>query len=495
MIVVPGALAAAVRCALLPWLPIPYPATHDEFSYLLGADTFAHGRLTNPTHPLWRFFETIHELSIPTYASKYPPGQAFFLAIGERFLAHPFFGVLLTFVLFVTAVTWMLRGWVPPAVALLGGAFTAIAFGAGQNWLESYMGGFVGATGAALIVGALGRLRGRDRLTLAWPIAIGAVLLWFTRPYEGGVFVFVVLAILLARPKPGLVRFAAVLAACCLATLAFQARYDERVTGKPWLLPYMLHSREYDYAPALWIEAPRTPALAADPVVQHFHHDFELGQYNNERHRVFGHFSAVVPLDRDVPPSPVWKDVLKALEWLIGIPVLALFAVRYRRDAAVRLLSGIALVSMIPIVFETFIFFHYMVAVVVTLIALTFRLVHLDWPRSRRFVVVLFLAAAGNNAYRIVHAIKDPVPFRRERLHVERDLAARPGRQVVFVRYAPTHGFLEWVFNSADIDGQHVVWARDLGPHEDRQLIDYYHGSQFWLLDADASSPEPTPYQ
>src|SRR5439155_12977923 len=92
-VVVIGTTALVLRAAMLPVLPIPEPIVHDEFGYLLAADTYVHGRLTNPTHPMWVHFETFSILQKPTYQCFAQPAQGMILALGKVVFGHPFWGV------------------------------------------------------------------------------------------------------------------------------------------------------------------------------------------------------------------------------------------------------------------------------------------------------------------------------------------------------------------------------------------------------------------
>lgn len=247
-----GAAVILIRVALLPWMPVPEPRVHDEFSYLLAADTFVHGRLANPTHPLWTFFDTFHVLQHPTYASMYPPAQGAALAVG-KLLGQPWLGALLSSAVMCMAITWMLQGWAPPEWALLGGGLVLFRFAIFSYWTNSYWGGSVAAIGAALVLGALPRMLrlARPRPRDAVICGVGAGILANSRPFEGFIFCLPVAVAILwwclrggagearTRVRRVLLPLAGVLA----IAVGFVAYYDARVAGSATTFPEMVETR------------------------------------------------------------------------------------------------------------------------------------------------------------------------------------------------------------------------------------------------------------
>jgi hypothetical protein len=275
-----GAIAVVSRLALLPWQSVPQPKVHDEFSYLLAGDTFAHGRLANPPHPLWIFFDTFHVIQHPSYASMYPPGQGMVLAIG-KLLGQPWIGVLLSVAAMCMAFTWMLQAWVPPQWAFLGGVLVWARFCVFSYWVNSYWGGAVAATGAALLLGALARIWDQRRLRDAIIFGIGTAILAVSRPLEGAIFTFPLAIALLwwAMRLDGAARAAAMkrillpAAAIVLCTAGFMGFYNLRVTGSPTVFPHFIEQKMITTAVFLW-QHDKPPISYTNPQFEDFYHNF-----------------------------------------------------------------------------------------------------------------------------------------------------------------------------------------------------------------------------
>ncbi|SPJ14521.1 conserved membrane hypothetical protein [Syntrophobacter sp. SbD2] len=278
-----GGLAFIVGASLTIFAGIPQPIIGDESSYLLAADTFAQGRLTNPPHPLWKHFESLHVIQQPTYASKYPPAQGLALAFGQVFFGHPIVGVWLSAAAACASICWMLCGWVPVRWAWTGGLIAVVRIvlsgpyfiGASASqayWSQSYWGGAVAALGGALVFGALPRIMKNQKPLDALWLAAGLAILANSRPFEGLVVTLPVIAVLVAwcvrardvGLQTVLNRVLAPILLVLIPTVLWMGFYNYRVTGHPLLMPYSVHESTYQVAPPfLWM------SLRPEPVYNH----------------------------------------------------------------------------------------------------------------------------------------------------------------------------------------------------------------------------------
>jgi hypothetical protein len=520
-VVAVGGTALLLRLALLPILPVPKPVVNDEFGYLLQADTFTHGRLTNPTHPMWVHFETFSVIQRPTYQCFAQPGQGLVLAFGKFFLGHPFWGVWLSAGVMCGAICWMLQGWMPPEWALLGGFLAVLRFGTFSYWANSYWGGALGAIGGALLLGALPRIKRSQRKRDAVSMALGLAILANTRPYEGLVF-SVPIAISLfvwifRRESPGLKtcmrQIVAPITVVVMLAASATGYYFWRVTGSPFRLPYQVENQTYGAAPLLLWEKPR-------PLPRYNHPDLENVYVNGERTRyyvartLFGflYFTgqkiggvwsffiglsltlAILMLTMTLPYNFSWRQISEQNAFflcLLGITLAALllelyFAPHYASPTA-ALVIALVLSAMRQVrgwVWRNKPVGLFVVRAIVVVCGIMFCVRALASP--------FHLNLQGSNA----PAWYQTGPESEGHNEMLKRLENLAGEHLVIVRYGLHHiPDQDWVHNHADIDHAKIVWARDMGAVRNQELIEYFRDRRVWLLNADARAPELSQYE
>lgn len=493
----------SVRLAILPLLPIPVPGIHDEYSYLLLGDTLAHGRLTNPTHPMWMSFESFHINWFPTYCSKYPPGQGAVLALGEL-LGRPWIGVILSVGAMCAAIGWMLQAWLPARWALLGAALVAVKFGIASYWMNSYWGGAVPATGGALVLGAMPRIVRHARTRDALLLGLGLAILANTRPYEGFLFSIPVAAWFLrwlagktkctANKRTRLTRVLTPLAVILVLTLVFMGYYNWRLTGNALLFPHVLNSRTYRTMGLFLWDHPKPPMHYHNQQFEDFYNGWEREDYQN-----------------------TWRDV-----WRVSAEKLTRSGSTYFWWGALLLLPGLALafrdrkmrLPLLTLLLAGAGFFasiwsfpHYAAPVTCAAFLLLVQAIrHLRIMRlaARPIGVALSGAAvcllAIEVSLQVANRCCDPLEWTCQgdpsRAAIQEKLSHTPGKHLILVRYEENHNIHdEWVYNGAEIDSAKVLWARELDAEQNAKLLAYFKDRRVWLVEPDKDNTELIPYQ
>lgn len=511
------ALALVIRAALLPVVPIPQPAVTDEFSHLLLGDTFAHARMTNPSHSQWVHFESFAIIQRPTYCSAFYPAPGIFLALGQKFAGHAFWGVCLSTGLMCAAICWMLQAWLPARWALLGGLLSVIRLATFSYWANGYDGGSVAALGGALVLGALPRIKRHQRVRDALLMAAGFALLANSRPYEGLFFGLPVCLSLLfwlfskSAPPARILIMRAVLP--LFVFLAFTAiamfYYFFKTTGSVFDTPYIENVRQYFLVPNFpWSHLQPTPHYN-HAVMEKFYTGWPMGAYEAAQSHPLLMAAA--------------KSVGLAFFFLgptLALPIFMLAIVLPRNlsykdiPPATRFLLIVCGTTFLGLLLPIYFNPHYaapMTCAIYALVLISMRRVG-RWEYQRRksglaifravpALCVLLLAirlAAGP-----LHVPKEeglPASWWRlgpqnlERARVLSELEHSPGDHLVIVRYSPSHYVnVEWVYNQADIDHAKVVWARDM-PGNNDDLIRHFHDRKVWLLQPDFNPPRLEPY-
>ena len=318
------------------------------------------------------------------------------------------------------------------------------------------------------------------------------VLLANTRPYEGA-GLSAVLCISLAwdffrarDPR----RWAALAVALAVFALAGWAmtRQFRAVTGNAFTLPYQVNQRAYGW--------PMTLPWSPVKKVEYRHPEFELYREFEVKEHEYLNTTSLIPFGLFIKYSRWWRFFFG-----VGWSAVFLFTTPILRTRRLRVIWIAAGVVFVMVASEQTGYPHYLAPAAPAI--LLFAVMGLRYlARSRfiagpamvRLIVPVWLALLGVRAV----ALSPRTPPStlpnfaswccmdarlRDRQPLLEKIAAQPGKHLVIVTYdLPSYDTFEWVYNEPDIDRSKVIWARDMGPEKNRELLAYYPDRRVWHI-------------
>jgi len=496
-------LPLILRAILLPVYGVPEPGVHDEYGFLLQANTFASGRWTNPTPPLPENFESIYILMRPTYTAQYQIAQGVVLAAAKILTGIPWLGVYLGMGLACGLLVWMLEAWLPAVWALAGGLIAVFQFGVLSYWMNSYFGGTVPCIGGTLVLGSLPRLLGRRPVAHSFVLSSGLAILMHSRPLEALILFAISLGVLaywvfITRELRAPVAVLAPLMTVLLASAAFMGFYNWKVTGSTWELPYRVNQKLYGTPQGFYWQAPITVAslpnrqlryeyLAQLKLHERRHSIKALVAGTFGRLRTFWGFFLTPILTLPLIFLPrIWRargmGIVMAMSIVFGLEYLTFFAFLPQYAAPITGVILLVVLQCIRQMRSTPAGLFLSRALPLLLVASVLI------PTAGRFLEPALPARVSK-----IWASEFGSELYRARLL--KVLLAQGGRHLVIVRYRPDHVVdTEWVYNDPDIPKSPVIWARQIDSDSIVKLIAQFPGRKVWIGEPDANPPALEPY-
>lgn len=515
----------------------PVPHVQDEFGYVVGADTFANGRLTNPTPAFYEHFESPHLLFAPSYASKYPPMQSLFMVAGQVLFGQPIFGIWLSCGAAAAALFWMLLAWTKPKWAVLGTILMILLIGITSYWAQSYWGGMVAFTGGSLFFG--GVRRNFDKLSVGATLLmiLGGIILVNSRPFEGFVTMvpaLVVLFIYLLKDKENSLSLKlrrVVLPAFCLTAVALSGMlyYNFKITGSALTLPYSIHQSQYHPAALFVFQSPNPEAAKGHPRLRKLYAEISNPPILKDLYS-FG-FSETIYL------RPFYGFVFLFLfvpYFLLSPPLIvflyfAAVPLAYKDRRLLLIVSSIVFTFACMSLAAFWDLYHYAAPITCCFYVLLvegFRrltdLINREGKKSQKnlaYVLIVVLIgssiaypqlveptfAKGGYSSQIGSSLETlkldkattlEIPKRATyfKAAMEKAVETLPGKYIAVVSYASNYSVHdEIVYNKADIENAKLVWAYDLGEEKNAALLDYYNDRKILRVKISGSQIEIIP--